>query len=167
MKKGFTVVELIASFTLAIIIAVLMFQVVLVLKGIFTNSGLKTQLLNKQALISDNIYRKIIEKGISTISKCGTKCLRFTYLDNTTSDLVFEENKLAFEDYKFALDNKSSFGPITVEVEKVSVVSLGNPDSILQIKLPIYNTTFENQDFGINIVYQFSSSSANITSLSY
>ena len=58
MKKGFTVVELIASFTLAIIIAVLMFQVVLIIKGIFTNSGLKTQLLNKQALISDNIYRK-------------------------------------------------------------------------------------------------------------
>ena len=167
MKKGFTVVELIASFTLAIIIAVLMFQVVLVLKGTFTNSGLKTQLLNKQALVSDYIYKRINEKGISTLSKCGNKCLRFTYLDNTTSDLVFEDNKLAFEDYKFSLDNNSSFGPITVEVEKVSVVSLGNLDSILQIKLPIYNPTFENQDFGINIVYQFSSSSANITSLSY
>lgn len=167
MKKGFTVIELISSFTLAVIIAVLMFQVVLVLKTTFTNSGLKTQLLNKQALISNYIYKNINEKGLSTITKCGNKCIRFTYFDNTTSDLVFSENKLSFGDYKFSLDKKSSFGNVLVSVDKVEVSKLGTPDSVLQIKLPINNTTFENQDFGINIVYQFNSASSNIESLDF
>lgn len=167
MKKGFTVIELISSFTLAIIIAVLMFQVVLVLKSIFTNSGLKTQLLNKQALMSNYIYEKINEKGLSSIEKCGTQCIKFIYFDNTTSSLVFEENKLSFDDYKFSLDNKSSFGSISVSVDKVTVSKAGAPDSVLQIKLPINNTKFENQDFGLNIVYQFNSTSSNIESLNF
>ena len=90
MKKGFTVVELIVSFSLVMVIAIFLFQIVIGLKNLYTNSGLKTELLNKQSLISNEINKKLTTKGISTLSKCGSYCVEFLYSDGTSDKMTID-----------------------------------------------------------------------------
>lgn len=54
-QKGFTLVELIASFTLALVIMFFLFQIVITVKELYVSSGLKTEMLIRQA----NLERQI------------------------------------------------------------------------------------------------------------
>ncbi|MBR3897952.1 MAG: prepilin-type N-terminal cleavage/methylation domain-containing protein [Bacilli bacterium] len=54
-KKGFTVVELIASFALTMIISVFLFEVLLDVKDIFIETSIKTSIQEKVSIISKNI----------------------------------------------------------------------------------------------------------------
>ena len=56
-NKGFTMVELIASFSLTSIIVVMLLQIVFSLKEIQEYSDVKTELLTKQATISNKINK--------------------------------------------------------------------------------------------------------------
>ena len=79
MKKGFTVVELIVSFSLVMVIVIFLFQIVISLKNLYTNSGVKTELLNKQSLISNEINKKLSSNEIISLTKCGAYCVEFLY----------------------------------------------------------------------------------------
>ena len=57
-RNGFTVVELIVSFSLTLVIAVFLFQIIINLKNLYTNSVIKTELVNMQSLISREINSK-------------------------------------------------------------------------------------------------------------
>ena len=94
-KKGFTVIELIVSFVLVITIATLLLQMVILLKNIYTSSGVKTEMLNKQAVISRQINKSLIEKEVSSVSNCGDYCIMFTYNTNETEELKIDiDNKI-------------------------------------------------------------------------
>ena len=67
MKKGFTVVELIVSFSLVMVIVIFLFQIIISLKNLSTNSGVKTELLNKQSLISNEINKKLNNNEIISL----------------------------------------------------------------------------------------------------
>ncbi len=54
-KRGFTVVELIASFALTMIISVFLFEVLIEVKDVFVETSLKTNILEKVGIISKNI----------------------------------------------------------------------------------------------------------------
>ena len=50
-KRGFTVVELVVSFALVMVVAYFLFNLLYSLKNLAVDSGLKTELLQKQALM--------------------------------------------------------------------------------------------------------------------
>ena len=54
-NKGFTVVELIASFALTMVIAVLLFEVLIEVKDVFADTNIKTAIQQKSSIISKNI----------------------------------------------------------------------------------------------------------------
>lgn len=58
-KKGFTVVELIASFALTMIISVFLFEVLLEVKDIFIETTIKTNIQQKIGIISKNLKRNL------------------------------------------------------------------------------------------------------------
>ena len=68
-NKGFTVVELLASFTLTMIITTLLFEVVLELKDVYVSSELETSIKNENALIAREINKQISNGNIPT--ECG------------------------------------------------------------------------------------------------
>ncbi len=68
-NKGFTVVELLASFTLTMIITTLLFEVVLELKNIYVSSELETSIKNENALIAREINSQINNGNIPV--ECG------------------------------------------------------------------------------------------------
>ena len=61
-NKGLSVVELIVSFVLCILVFIFIIQVVSSVEELYLNLGIKTQLLNKQTLISEKLNNTFKEK---------------------------------------------------------------------------------------------------------
>ena len=166
-NKGFTVIELISSFVLVSLIVALLFEVLFIIKDLYSSSGIKTKLLVKQALISEKINDELSTKNLMIASKCGESCINFVFTDGTSSQLSFnrEANTFKYGDYKTQLISGSEYGNINVSTETVLDVATGLNDSIVNIKIPIYHKLIKKQDFGINIVYQYDSRNTAITNL--
>ena len=58
-NKGFTVVELLASFTLTMIIMVFLFEIVLQLKEVYITDALRTKIYDKNAIVATTLNDKI------------------------------------------------------------------------------------------------------------
>lgn len=166
-KRGFTIVELIASFALTSLIVALLFEVVFILKDLYTDSGIKTELLTKQALMSEKINDEFTTKTLMVATKCGTTCIDFIFTDGTSSKLSFDRKEKTFKygNYKTKLVDGSEYGNIDISTETVLNVSYGLNNSIVRIKIPVYHKLLKQQDFGINIVYQYDSRTTAISGL--
>lgn len=72
-NKGFTVVELIASFALTMVITVFLFEVLIEVKDIFADTSVKTAIQQKFGIISKNIENTLSTVG-SSVSCSGATC---------------------------------------------------------------------------------------------
>ncbi len=123
-NRGFTVVELLASFTLTMLIVVFLFEIVLELKDVYVNSSLKTQVINKNALVTSALNSRI-----------ETKRLESATCDNAqkTCTLIYT--------------NGSAIETITIMETKIQIGT--TPTAITQtIEYPA-ETTLENIDVSV------------------
>lgn len=164
-KKGFTVVELIVSFALVMIVVVILVQIVTIVKTLYLNTGIKTELLHKQAIMNRKISQRFNQKDIKAAVRCGAGCLTFIYEDDTSSNLLINKETGSFSfidndngtiNYSTKLLTGSTFGDIDISNETIVGVSDGKDNSLLKIKVPVKHTLVEG-DFGINLVYQYDS----------
>ena len=100
-NKGFTVVELSVSFCLVAVIAILLFQVVLSLKEVYTSGDIKTGLLTKQGLMLKKIKEDLNSKTLVSVTSCEGEgyCFSFTYTDGSKK-LEIINNAKEFSDVK-------------------------------------------------------------------
>lgn len=166
-KNGFTVIELIASFTLTSLIVTLLFEVAFILKDLYTNSSIRTNLLIRQALMSEKINDELTTKTLSLALKCGENCINFIFNDGSSSELSFsrEDNTFRYGDYKTKLINGSEYGNIDISTETVLGIGEGLNNSIIKIQMPIYHKLLKKQDYGINIAYQYDSRNTSVSGL--
>ena len=94
-NKGFTVVELIASFALTMVITVFLFEVLIEVKDIFVESALKTSIQEKLGIISKNIKSNLPSGSIASCS--GNICM----VDG--KKIVVDSNKVTINNQKFNL----------------------------------------------------------------
>lgn len=73
-NKGFTVVELIASFALTMVITVFLFEVLIEVKDIFADTSTKTAIQQKMSIISKNISNTLKQNDWS-VSCSGDRCV--------------------------------------------------------------------------------------------
>jgi hypothetical protein len=153
-NKGFTLVEMLVSFTLSMILVIILFQLIINLKDIYISSGMKTELLNKQYLMTNKIYTDLNAKKAIKIENCANPvvCIEFTFQDGSTKRLELDEaNKtLAYDNYIIKLNNESYFKAISINTN----ISESNK-KIFNANIPIYNDLFKDTNFGINIVYPY------------
>lgn len=144
-NKGFSILELIVSFSICMVVVVILFQIVVVLKEVYEKSSVKTELLNKQNLIIDQIYTDILDKGLSNegIESCGSKCVKFTFDNDTSKTFQYTSNNLQYGDYATTLNNGST----------VSDIVITNNEDVVGIYLKITHKLFLNTDFGIRVVH--------------
>lgn len=156
-NKGFTIVELLVSFALSMILVIIMFQLIINLKELYQTSGIKTEMMNKQYLITNKMYTDLTEKKLTMISSCGVDCINFTFNDNTTTMFYVDTNNgtISYDDYTIKINNNSYIETPTIST--VGFTSSSGNDRILSIKVPIYNSLFKNDNFGINIIYIYNS----------
>lgn len=166
-KKGFTVVELVVSFALTMVVVVMLLQVVSIVKTLYITNGIKTELLNKQAAMSKRINENLNTNTIKTAIRCGTGCINFIYEDNTSDKLVVDKNNslFTFGNYTTKLISGSSFGNINVSNETFNNVDNGKNDSIITISVPIKHKLLGDNDYGVNVVYQYDSRTTSIADI--
>ena len=156
-KKGFTLVEMLVSFTLSMILIIILFQLIINLKDLYVSSGIKTELLNKQYLMTNKIYSDLTKKKVSKIEDCNNSlvCIEFSFTDGTTKKLeVDETNKtLSYDGYTIKLNNDTYFKTININ----TTASQANKQ-IFNANIEIYNDLLKDTNFGINIVYPYSES---------
>lgn len=156
-NSGFTVVELVVSFSITLIVILLLFQIVLNLKDLYTRDGVKTELLIKQGLMVKSLADSFEKQEVKSVAKCTeANCLKFTFIDNTTKDLKISPNMFQYGDYKTKLVDGSEFGTFTVNKGTYTSTDVNSKNSVLSIKVDISNSLVEG-DYGVQIVYLYNS----------
>lgn len=154
-KKGFTTVELITSFSLSITILIILFNIVLLLKNYYEDINSKTKLLVSKDNLSYAINNKFKNSTIKSLTTCldTNNCFLFTYEDDTTSKLVYDENNkiITFDNYTFEITDDITVSNISIK-EDYTLSSSTIYNGYFVINIPI---TSNNIDYSIRIMYQF------------
>ena len=166
-NRGFTVMELVVSFALVMVVAYFLFNLLYSLKNLSVDSSLKTELLQKQALMMQTLEDDLENKKLVLATNCGKYCLDFLYDDSTSRRLQLDTANRYFRygTYAIKLLEGSSFGEIDVSNEQIISTGGGiKNDSIIKIKIPVINKLVDG-DYGINVVYQYNSSEVSFNDL--
>lgn len=164
MKRGFTVVELIITFSLTVVIATFLLQLVSSLNNLYKSSGIKTEILNKQSLISNKINKTLNEKSIVSLTNCGNSCITFNYSDDTSDifKIDYANNILSFGNFTTNLPDETNFENVRIDIIYGATIDNNSNNAILNIVIPIYNKKISNDNYGVNIAYQFNSNILNL-----
>lgn len=164
-KKGFTIVELITSFALASVIMTFLFSIVMVLKNTYISKHVKTELVIKQSLLSQKLNDDFISNNVTAIKTCGSKCYDISLSTGDTKRLIVSEtgDMIKYGDYTYKLTNSSYVGKLNAYIEYIEVDSTALNNGILVIEIPIYNKKYQDENFGVKLIYQFNSNIYNIS----
>ncbi len=161
-KKGFTVIELLTTFALVAIVAALLIQITTSLNSMYNNTSIKTELYYKQSIISKNINEAFLNKSILSINECGDNCLDILYSDYSDCTIKIENNLIYIGDKTYEIVKNSKIGIVKMDILYSPIPLNYKNDTILNIRIPITYSGFEN-DYGINLVYQYNRSSVTVT----
>lgn len=159
-NKGFSTVELIVSFALTMAVIVVLFEIIVYMKELYEKSATQAELINKQNLMTDYIYSDLYNNQLINVSNCSEKenCIQFTYNNNQTKELIwnYTTKTISFDNYTINLIKNSELGEATIC--SLSSDNSTGIDSYFSIHIPITNTLFPNDDFGITILYTYDGS---------
>ena len=158
-NKGFTTVELITSFSLASVVMLVLFNVIIIMKDNLSEVNIKTNMLVEKDNLSYNINKRFKEKEITSITTCdeADKCYEFTYSDSTSDRLIYSntDKTITFNNYTFdIIDGVTVEEPIITE--HYDTMSSSTYNGYFIINIPI---TLENKDYSINVVKHFNTDS--------
>lgn len=168
-NKGFTLVETLVSFALVSVISIFLFQIVIIVKNIYLEKGVKTEMVLEQSNLSNSINRDITNNDksgnyIKKVLKSGDT-ITLTYSDGTTSALVVDSTaKTVTYDgivYKFLAGTNIGTMTMNFDYETTSTPKLVS-NGVCYITIPI---TYKDEDnsYDIRIVYRFNSTKTTIT----
>lgn len=143
-SKGFTVVELIASFALTMIISVFLFEVLIEVKDVFIETSLKTNILEKVGIISKNIRLNLPKGEIS----CNNSVKKCTYGGSNIVDLS-SDTFVTVGSQKFDMPSN-----VTIENKTVTSMCMGD-DCTLEVKFKLNHPNL-SEPYNYKVIYYFS-----------
>jgi len=171
-NKGFTLVEIIVTFTLISTISFLLFQLILSLKNIYTSSDYKTVLLIEQGNMSRRINTDLFTMPFVSLNECSKsdakglkKCYLFTLEDTILEQEVIKKleiynDKIIYDGFQMNVGDGSKMGDVSAVVSYIEDASV-KYNSILTIDIPITNKLTEG-DFGVSFSVQYNSITGKI-----
>ena len=164
-KKGFTLIELITTFALATVIIILLINVVVVIKNIYTNNNIKSELLIEQSNLSNLMNKKFSKDMLDSYIPCNDSdfCYEFNFVDGSISKLVVSDEFIKFDAYVYKLKNSiKTHNPTLETIIDIDVSTTDANDSFLIINIPIKHKLYPNKNYGINLVYQYNSTKVEL-----
>lgn len=147
-NKGLTIIELITTFLLTAVIVVLLINVIVVIKNVYSKNNIKSELYINQSNLSNQLNSKINNNNLDFYEKCTDEefCYIFNFLDGEVIKLTVTDEKIKFGEYIYKKNKKTNIGTPSIET------TLNN---ILVLKIPIESKIYPDIDFGINLIYQY------------
>lgn len=163
-KKGFTVIELVTTFALTSVIIILLINVILVIKNLYSNTNVKTELYINQSNLSNIMNSKINHDNLISYDICSDSefCYIFSFKDGTSSKLVVTQDKISFGEFVYKLNSGTQVDSPKITRDSILNMPTTVNDSLLIIKIPIKCSLYPDIDFGINLVYQYNSSKTSL-----
>ncbi len=164
-NKGFTTVELITSFSIASVIMLVLFNVIIIMRDNMSDINSKTNMLVAKDNLSYKINKRLNEKDLTSLTMCedGDKCYLFTYSDSTTDKLVYNTDSITFNNYTFEITSDITVNEPTV-TEHYDSMNSTIYDGYLIINIPI---SINNKDYSIKTVKHINSENVIIDILKY
>lgn len=159
-RKGFTIVEMLVAFSVATIVMILLFNIVLLIKDLYLEYGIKTELMIKQSNILKSMQDRTNE-GLISITACGIDCYNFD-TGNQTYNLKYDEsdNSITFDKKKTIYKGETSkIKGITATTNTVVAKVSSNPNiknSVLTLKITVYDSLLD-ENYDINYNYSYNS----------
>ena len=148
-NKGFTMIELLASFVLTMVIVVFLFEVVLSLKDVYVNQTTKTEIISKNAVIATSLNKSL--SNSSNISCGSTSCS----IDETS--VIIEADKIVIGSQKIIYPNGISIDLDSIDLKVVKeIYTSENDNSYIKISYKILGGNYTD-DILFNYVYAFNS----------
>lgn len=156
-NKGLTLIELITTFALSAVIIVLLINVVVSIRTLYSKFYIKSDLYILQANLSNSLNSKLHNVQLDTYETCidSSFCYNFILTTGESFKLIVEETKITVGDKVFKLYDKTKVVNPTLIPEYIELKEEYSGDDILVLKIPIINELYPNTDFGINLVYLY------------
>lgn len=166
-KQGFTIIELLTAFSLATVVMVFLFNILVSVKKNYIQNTVESELYAQQALLSRALSQDAREWTLVRITggatSSGNYSYTFSFLDddnNTiTKTLTITETQVKYGDYQYdVLEKASSTIQLTASGSKSGVsmitrASSKTPYAILNI--PIYSDVMGSENYGVKIIYMY------------
>lgn len=171
-KKGFTLVEIIVTFCLVSTISFLLFQLIISLKNLYTNSDLKTVLMIDQGNMTRRMNDDFFTMPIVSINDCedtddaGLKlCYSFNLNDQAlekvvTKQLKIYDDRIIYDGFQINIANGSKLGDVSLVATYIEDTTV-KYNGILTLDIPISNKLVLG-DFGIHMTVQYNTSKSNV-----
>ncbi len=162
---GFTIIELLTAFSLASVVMVMLFNILVMVKKTYTQKSIQSELWMGQALLARELYHDTYEYTLETVS--GSKnnyTLTFQKQDGTTltKTLKITETAITYGDYQYKVPNNSE--------AKISISSpqmtnhTGSTHGYVLLNIPIYSSvTGEKKNYGVNVIYLYTNGKVTIS----
>lgn len=156
-KKGFTLIELITTFALASVLIIILINIIIVIKNIYTKNDVRSELLIEQSNLSNLINKKFDKDFLNSYLPCNESefCYIFNFVDGSSSKLVVSDDYIKFDSYVYKLKKGTSAINPTIELFDTESLSGSASNGFLVIKVPINNKLYPKEDFGLNVIYQY------------
>lgn len=149
-EKGFSLVEIMATFILISVVLVMLTELLLSLKDIYKEGDFKTTLLINQANIERKINKDLFASSSLSFSSCGTNCLKIT-TPYGEKQLSVQNDEIYYDGKKMDSINGNKAGNLTYTTINKTIG--GKTANIYTINIPVTNKLVEG-DYGIHLVFQ-------------
>ena len=150
-NKGFTVVELIASFSLTMVISVFLFEVLIDVKDIFVETTIKTAIQEKMGLISKNIKYYLPPVGSKASCSSNTSCT----LTNNKGGVTQENVAVEISEEGVLINNQLFNMPETVTIDLLKSELSVYDNCYLKVEL-LLNSANLSKPYVYTVVFYYS-----------
>ena len=150
-NKGFTVIELLASFALTMIITVFLFEVLIEVKDIFADTSTKTAIQQEAGIISKNIQKLISPEG-SSVTCTSTSNMGTCNINGKQLQIDKNNNKLVINGQNFKM-------PDTVSIKNFNLDNSCNDTGMncyLYIKMTLDSGNLK-KEYNYDVTYYYTS----------
>ncbi len=153
-SKGFTVVELLVSFSLTMIIAVFLFEVLIEVKDIFADAATRTAIQEKASIISKNIDN-ILAANDNRITCNNSTNLGNCQINGKSFRINKENNQIIVDGQKFDM-------PETVSIKNYSIQdSCDGNNCYLHVQMTLESGNL-TKDYDYDVTYYFTANPTEI-----
>lgn len=145
-NKGFTVVELIAAFSITMVISIFLFELLLEVKDIFVETSIKTNIEEKTAIISKNINNLFTEEN-NIIVNCNNNICTIN-----GNQITINNDNIVIKNQKFTMPKD---GDETIKITNTPIenMKLGNEGYVkVQFSLTSPNLS---KPYEYNVVFYY------------